>query len=86
MTATFGGSTYLTSTQAFDEKKKLCIDQFQTEGCWVGDLLLWDKQQETHKSQKEETEIYKILKSSVDRAYIERDTAIQKFTKKYQEP
>ena len=52
----------------------------------MGDLLLWDKQQETHKSQKEETEIYKILKSGVDRAYIERDTAIQKFTKKYQEP
>ena len=39
----------------------------------------------SHKSQKEETEIYKILKFGVDRAYIERDTAIQKFTKKYQE-
>ena len=55
-------------------------------GGWVGDRLLWDKQQDTHKSQKEETEIYKILKSGVDRTSIERDTAIQKFTKKYQEP
>ena len=52
-------------------------------GGWVRDRLLWDKQQETHKSQKEETEIYEILKFGVDRAYIERDTAIQKFTKKY---
>ena len=55
-------------------------------GGWVRDRLLWDKQPETHKSQKEETEIYKILKFGVDRAYIERDTAIQKFTKKYEEP
>ena len=30
--------------------------------------------------------MYKILKFGVDRAYIERDTAIQKFTKKRQGP
>ena len=45
-------------------------------GGWVRDCLLWDKQQEDHKSQMEETEIYKILKFGVDQAYIERDTAI----------
>ena len=42
---------------------------------WQRAHLLWDKQ---HETQKEETEIYKILKFTIYRTDIERDTAVQK--------
>ena len=46
---------------------------------------MWDKQQRTHKGQNEETKICKILKFGVVWAYIERDTAVKKNSKIYQD-
>ena len=49
------------------------IAYFQIERDWVWVGLLWDKQHETQIVRKSN-----ILKFGVYRAYIERDTAIQK--------
>ena len=49
------------------------IAYFQIERGWVWVGLLWDKQHETQIVRKSN-----ILKFGVYRAYIERDTAIQK--------
>ena len=45
---------------------------------WVRVGLLWDKQHETHIVRKKHIEISSVLKFGDNRAYIERDTAIQK--------